>query len=343
MKKMGDYYELFSHIYIEKDILSHPRVKQIISHFPDAKLIIINHYKDVFCRTHQDFHEQKQAKQLILAAKQHQLLYQGAPVCQSFGNEYFYYTSSMMNCLYDCEYCYLQGMYASANVVVFVNIEDIFKEVKALLLKHPVYLCVSYDTDIAAFEGIIGHTALWVSFEEECRQQADLNELKIEIRTKSAQTHLWESLQPSKNVIIAYTLSPERIIEAYEHGTPSLKERLESARTALDCGFSVRLCFDPMIYCNDWEKAYDELLTYTCENILMDEIQDVSIGTFRVSEDYLKRMRKQAPESAVVQFPYVNGNGVYHYPDALLQEMTNHMKNKLMEIIPENKIFSWES
>ena len=28
---------------------------------------------------------------------------EGAPVCQSFGNENFYYCSCMMNCIFDCE------------------------------------------------------------------------------------------------------------------------------------------------------------------------------------------------------------------------------------------------
>lgn len=33
------------------------------------------------------------AQNLILAAKHGELLYPGAPVCQNFGNEHFYYTS----------------------------------------------------------------------------------------------------------------------------------------------------------------------------------------------------------------------------------------------------------
>ena len=30
----------------------------------------------------------------------------------------------MLNCVYDCRYCFLQGMYSSANYVLFVNYED---------------------------------------------------------------------------------------------------------------------------------------------------------------------------------------------------------------------------
>ena len=36
----------------------------------------------------------------------------------------------MLNCVYDCSYCFLQGMFNSANYLVFVNYEDYFKEIE---------------------------------------------------------------------------------------------------------------------------------------------------------------------------------------------------------------------
>ena len=68
------------------------------------------------------------------------------------------------DCIYDCEYCYLKGMYPSANIVIFVNIEDIFEELHRMLSEHPVYLCVSYDTDLLAFEAMTGYVREWEHF-----------------------------------------------------------------------------------------------------------------------------------------------------------------------------------
>ena len=129
MKSLDENYynPFFSHIYVEEEIAEHPRVKQILARFMKAEIVYIRHYKDVFCRRRQDYEEQHHAQNLILAKKTGSLIYQGAPVCQNFGNTYFYYTSCMMNCIYDCEYCYLKGMYPSANIVIFVNIEDTWK------------------------------------------------------------------------------------------------------------------------------------------------------------------------------------------------------------------------
>lgn len=70
----------------------------------------------------------------------------------------------MMNCIFDCEYCYLKGMYPSGNLVVFVNLEDIFAELEALLAQKSIYLCVSYDADLVAIESLTGFVREWIAF-----------------------------------------------------------------------------------------------------------------------------------------------------------------------------------
>lgn len=338
------YNPFFSHIYVEKAVSDHPRTTRILRQFPRADVILIDHYKDVFCRRGQDFIAQQRAQNLILGAKHGNLLYKGAPVCQNFGNENFYYTSCIMNCVYDCEYCYLKGMYPSGNMVVFVNLEDIWDEVRARLNEHAMYLCISYDTDMMAAEQITGYTAEWIAFARTVSAGAPgkpPHPLKIEIRTKSADPRFWQRHNPVPGIIYALTLSPQAVIDAFEHKTPSLRQRLASAKEALRRGFSLRLCFDPMLYCKDWELQYGEMLRQVFEEIDMEKIEDVSVGTFRMSSDYLKKMRKCQPGSAVVQFPYQNDNGVYHYSGELTEKMEVFLSNRLKEKIPEEKLFLW--
>ena len=140
----------FHHVYIERKLAENYDVDNVLKKLPGSRIVWINHYKDVFNRKNQSLEIQKKSPALILAKKEGQLIYSGSKECQDFGNDNFYYTSCMMNCLFDCEYCYLQGMYPSADVVLFMNLEDIFNEVVRMLTVHPVYLCVSYDTDLIA-------------------------------------------------------------------------------------------------------------------------------------------------------------------------------------------------
>lgn len=331
-----DYFNsLFSHIYVEEVVRSHPRTQEILAKFPSAKVIEITHYKDVFCRSKQSYMLQHRSQNLILAAKQGTLLYEGAPVCQSFGNQYFYYTSCMMNCLFDCEYCYLKGMYPSANIVIFVNLEDIFAEVERMLQCHPMYLCVSYDTDLLALEQIIGYAGKWCDFAEKHEN------LQIEIRTKCVNQSFVRRIRQVPGVIYAFTLSPQAIIEAYEHHTPSLADRLSCAAEMIQAGCSVRLCFDPMIYLPEWERYYAEMLEQVYVAIDLGKIVDVSVGSFRISQDYLKKMRKQEPDSSVVWFPFQKENGFYHYPDQLMEQMECFLMERLEEKISKEKIFRW--
>lgn len=332
-----DYYNPhFSHIYIEKEVRNHPVTKRILATFPKASIIEIDHYKDVFCRSHQNYRLQKQTPSLILANKHQNLVYEGAPVCQNFGNQHFYYVSSVMNCIYDCEYCYLQGMYPSANIVIFVNLEEIFEEVEKLLQRHSVYLCISYDTDLLALEHLLGYTKEWTSFALKHK------ELTIEVRTKSANLSVLDQIEPSAGIILAWTLSPHKIIESYEHHTPSLEQRITCIQKALQKGFKVRLCFDPMLYTKDWKKEYEDMFRQVFDEIKAEQLQDVSLGVFRVPQDYMKKMRKQSIASAVIQFPYDNDNGVYHYGDKLTKEMISFALELLLEKIPADKLYIWE-
>lgn len=331
-----DYFNpFFSHIYIEKSIRNHPRTQMILAKFPSATVIEISHYKDVFCRGKQSYQLQHRSQNLILAAKHGTLLYEGAPVCQSFGNSYFYYTSCMMNCVFDCEYCYLKGMYSSANIVIFVNLEDIFAEVEQMLQRHPLYLCVSYDTDLLALEQIHGYVREWSVFTEKHE------DLKIEVRSKYAGKQFFRNLKPISGVIYAFTLSPQAVVETYEHHTPSLTERLSCVAEMIQAGHFVRLCFDPMIYLPEWKSHYGQMVEQVCDAIDLRKIVDVSVGTFRISQDYLKKMRKQEPNSAVVWFPFQRENGFYHYPDALMEEMEGFLVEQLEKKISKEKIFQW--
>ncbi len=332
----SDKKELFaSHIYVEEKIEAHPLVQRIRERFKEAEYVNIGHYKDIFCRQGQNTALQEHQKNIILARKEGTLVYEGAPVCQSFGHRYFYYTSCVMNCVYNCEYCYLKGMYPSANLVIFVNPEDIFAQVEQILKEHPVYLCVSYDTDLLAIESLTGFVSRWIEF---TRQHP---ELTIEIRTKCANRKLFRELPVCERVIYAFTISPQPVTEQFEMRTPSMEARISCAGYALEQGHNVRLCFDPMLYFKDWREAYGEMLKKIREQIPDGALTDASVGSFRISKSYLKSMRKRYPDSAVIQFPYELQNGYYQYEPALVEEMEGYLTKQLQMLYPTLSIFRW--
>ena len=324
----------FSHIYVEKKILDNKNTLEILSKFKDAKIIEIDNYKEVFSSNNQDFHLQKLGQNLILASNKPNMIYEGAVVCEDFENDNFYYTSSIINCVYDCEYCYLQGVYSSGNIVIFVDIEKVFEEVEELYNKlKSLYLCVSYDTDLLAIENICSFSEKWYHFIK------DKKNLKIELRTKSANIDKFLNLDVLDNFIIAFTLSPEGIALKNEKYTASFKNRVKAIKELQNKGWKVRICIDPLIYTDDFEKNYSEMIEYLFSEIDKNKVIDVSIGVFRTSKEYLKKMRNQNKKSEILYYPFECVNGVYTYSDKLKSYMIDFIKEKFLKYINIERIY----
>ena len=324
----------FSHIYVEKKILNNKNTLEILSKFKDVKIIEIENYKEVFSSNNQDFHLQKLGQKLILASNKANMIYEGAVVCESFENDNFYYTSSIINCVYDCEYCYLQGVYSSGNIVIFVDIEKVFEEVEELYNKlKTLYLCISYDTDLLAIENICGFSEKWYYFIE------DKKDLKIELRTKSGNIDKFLNLKPLDNFIVAFTLSPENLALKNEKYTASFKNRVKAIKKLQEKGWKVRICIDPLIYSDNFEKNYSQMIEYLFNEIDKEKVIDISIGVFRISKEYLKKMRNQNQNSEILYYPFECIDGVYTYSDKTKSYMINFIKEQFLKYIDEKKIY----
>jgi spore photoproduct lyase len=321
----------FTHIYVEQRASEYPKAKEILSKIPDAAVISIRHYKDVFDRKRQDAVLQREHRALILAVRDGNRLFDGAPVCQSFGQKNFYYASSMMNCPFDCEYCYLRGMYPSPYIVVFVNLEDYKADIEYHLEEGPMYVCASYDTDLIAMNGLTGHADFWKEMASEHK------DLLVELRTKAAP----DVKDNISNVIYAFTLSPEEAVTAFERGTAGSKARINAAAKAIENGAKVRLCFDPIIKIPEWKEAYKRLIGDAAGVIDFSRLTDVSVGTFRISSDYLLKMRKAYPDSKIAWYPYAVVDSVAQYEPDTDKQMQEYVCGLLEEHIGREKIFTW--
>ena len=327
-------------IYIEEKLADRADIiLKINKLFPDAEIVTIHHYKDIFNEKGHDFASDKERGDIIIAANHDTLFYPGAPFCQSFGNENFYYTSLVKNCIYNCSYCYLSGMYPRGLMVVFVNIEDYFARLTEILKEKPVYLCVSYDTDLLALEPVLHYAEKWVEYAKKH------DNLRIEIRTKSGNAEIFGKLKERagvcSNVIFAWTLSPVEISEKFEKNMPGLKERITALKACHSQGFPVRLCFDPMIYHKNWEENYSRLFETVFSQINPRDIEDISVGVFRISNNFLRRMRNVWGDTEITAFPYITENGACHY-GCISREMVRKAVEEISVYFPKEKIYCWD-
>ena len=289
----------FSHLYVERELMSGhylSTTEQVIHKFPKSQLITVDNFSQIAQKRSGNWSDQKRSPKLVIARKKSDLLYPCSDVAPNFGHPNFYYAVPMQNCLYDCEYCYLQGMYSSAHLVYFVNQNEMIQAaIKLQKQLGELYICIAYDNDILALEKLLGVASCWI---EGLRSYPDIT---IEIRTKSANFHALSHLPPASNFILAWTLSPKTVVQRFEAKTPSLKARLSAMSQALKKGWRVRLCLDPLIPIRDWDKAYSSLFEELDKLELWSQFEDASFGLFRMPKPFLRQAKKARPDSALLQ------------------------------------------
>jgi len=293
----------FSHIYVEKRVKNEKYVKEILSKFPNSEIIEINHYKDRFNPYYQSFRAQKNVQSLILAKKEPPFIYEASDLIQKQDINFFY-TTPMLNCVYDCHYCFLQGMYPSSNVVLFTNFDDFFEEAKRLYDKlGSMFLSISYDTDILAVENLFGVAKKWAHFVKN-------KNIKLELRTKAVNV----DFEYQKNLVFAFSLSPETVIEKYEKYTPSLNARIRAVKKVINKGFKPVIVFDPIIKVKNYKKVYEEFIKKVFSEIDYKDINSIVYGTFRMNSTQFKSIKKQLL-SDIFYYPYSVKNQVVEYED----------------------------
>lgn len=314
-------------IYIEENILHHPNNKLILSNLGNPQTVIIKHYKDVFNQSGSSWRLQKEVQKIILAERTDHFYYPGTGIIQTFGNKHFYYNTLALNCIYDCDYCYLQGMFNTPHLVLFVNNDDFFQHTTALLnqLNEPLYLALSYDTDLLALEHLFPYCSKWIEY---CNAQ---NNLTIEIRTKSVNIKPLLKLKASSKAILAWTLSPQFVIDKHEPHTPPLKSRLKAIKQMIENNWKVRICIDPILNVPNWQMHYMELIEEIEMEIGIINIDSFCVGTFRMNHEFFRRIKHQRKDTPVLFEQYQLKDEIITYPDAFINEVYSTLNNAILK------------
>ncbi len=321
-------------IYIEEQIAQHPRTLDILQRFPDAIKISCDRYGEVFNRKAQNFRLQKQQPALILA-KKHKGFVLPTPENYGIGAQQNYYFSHMMNCLYDCRYCFLQGMYQSAHYVLFVNYEDFSREIESKIKNadEEIHFFSGYDCDSLALEPV---TKFLEYFLPVFRQHSNA---LLEIRTKSTQIRTLLNTEPFDNCVLAWSFTPAEIATALEHKTPSVDRRIAAIIKLQKQGWRIGLRFDPLIYSSEYQSQYRELFTRTLAICKPERLHSVSLGNFRLPKNFFKALKKMYPDERLFASPLEEDQGIFSYKAQIQSDMLSFCREEILQHIPEEKFF----
>jgi spore photoproduct lyase len=319
---------MFSAIYFEKAIKDHPRVLELLARFSQLPHIECERYGEVFNRSAQNFRIQKQNPALILARK-HGNCVLPAPAGYGFEGGESYYFSHMMNCLYDCRYCFLQGMYRSAHYVLFINYEDFAAEIQTRIKESPegTIFYSGYDCDSLAMEPVSHFCQFFMPL------FAQNPHAVLEIRTKSTQVRDLLEMQPIANCVIAMSFTAKQASKRFEHKVPSIEKRLDALGKLQRAGWKVALRFEPIVYNSKVLSDYAELFEHVFSVLERSQIHSASIGEFRMPSDFYKTIVKLYPDEALFASPIEVIDGMASLQEGAGQDTLAALEAQLLNYV----------
>ncbi|MFW5807527.1 MAG: radical SAM protein [Spirochaetota bacterium] len=200
------------------------------------------------------------------------------------------------NCLYNCAYCYLQLYLNAYGIVLFTNMEDVYREIAVFLedrREDPdmIYRIGTGEfTDSLMIDDVAGVGCRLVSL---CSEYPNV---MIELKTKSNQIDHLLSVPKKGNAVIGWSVNTPYNVAKYEEGSASLEERLAAARKAAESGYAVAFHFDPIIIHDGWKEAYGSVIDRIFGVLPDDAIAWISLGTYRYVPQFKDVVRNNFPE-----------------------------------------------
>lgn len=301
---------MWNEIYVEEEIKDHARVKSILEKLKREPLYIPR-FDDIWGRSKKPYLQKRDSLNLFLAHKKGQLLKEAPDAYGSQGDPHYYFIHAY-NCIYECQYCYLQGYFNTPDIVLFINHEEIIEEMERALLKYPgqkVWFHAGEFSDSLALTHLTGELDLYHAF---CEKYPNAI---IELRTKSVNTREIEKLRPLPNLIVSFSLSPKEMARRVDLKTPNAEARVRAMRTLKSLGFPIAAHFDPIVYEDKFKSEYSELLNQMAD--LTGDLKYLSLGVVRFTKDVYREVERNYPDSVLHTGPMIksfDGKVRYHRP-----------------------------
>ncbi|MFO8056115.1 MAG: hypothetical protein R6V10_02315 [bacterium] len=210
---------------------------------------------------------------------------------------HFYILAHANGCPFACHYCYLKlTLRHYPEPTVFTNTARMFQEIREWLmsLTEPAVLNTGELSDSLGWDM---HTRLSKNLVPLFENQ---NKHKLLFLTKSAQVDNLLKMEPTKQVVVSFSVNASKVSEMYEKASPPPEKRLDAARRVKEHGYEVRLRLDPMIPVEGWEKHYADII----EKMNRVDPAIVTLGSLR----YFRNLTNHTPKDTDV-FEYGHDHG----------------------------------
>lgn len=215
----------------------------------------------------------------------------------------YFVLNTGINCPFDCSYCYLQSYTTHPFITIHSNLSKVFVELDIFLNKRNNFhyrIGTGEYSDSFALDEISGINSILINYFN------NIPNATLELKTKSSRIdHLLN--KDGRNIVIAWSLNPSKIIEDYEYNTSSLEERIDAAYRATQAGFQIAFHFDPIISIGNWKKEYSHVIHLISRKIDKRKIRWISLGMFRYSSGFREMIKINKPSDKIISSEMVRG------------------------------------
>ncbi|MGQ3683753.1 MAG: SPL family radical SAM protein [Candidatus Loosdrechtia sp.] len=294
-------------LFIEESVLASGMTRRIMNQFPESSVEVITTYKDHIGRRRFGIDDYNKRLECFYLIRERYDFYKPCPCSHASLSCNYFIVNLGSGCPYECAYCVLQDYINSPGIILPANIEDFFTALEAR--KQDIRCGSGELTDSLAFDYITGYSPQIVEFFRQHPKSI------FEFKTKSDNIGLLTSVPGTKNVVVSWSMNPQQVVDTVEYATASLVQRLEAARTCIDCGYSVAFHFDPIVYYQGWEAGYEALIHTIFNTIDRRSIVWLSLGTLRMTPRLKKIIENRFPENTILDEEFLVGyDGKLRYP-----------------------------
>lgn len=321
-------------IYLESKAKNYSLTQNILSKFSNASIIEIDHYKNIFDK---NIWNRKLSNAIILAKQEHISILPTPPNYWYPGKAFFF--KSVLNCMFDCEYCYLKWAFKTPFPTIFVNYEDIQNAIEEKInslrksgYNDTIYFYASNYSDIQWLDEMIHFNQSFIPFFEK------FPNVLMESRTKSSNINSLlqlnnETMKHFKNTELSFSLNPQSIIDSFEHKTSSLDQRIDAINTLLSDWRKVWIRFLPLLPVENYLPIYTEFITYVKEKIDINRINSIFIWSIIYTKSDYNNLVKKWNFTFEWKFQ--------EYPDGFMriqEGITDNFKNLFTTSFPDKNI-----
>ena len=322
-------------IYYEEKAKEYELGKELLEKYKDVPQIIIenhNNIEEMRKRENKEFPRMK--RNLIIGIRKTHKFVPNNKI-----SDYLVpYTSS--GCTAMCLYCYLVCNYNKcAYLRLFVNREEMLDKIikTANESEKELVFEIGSNSDLVLENSITGNLKWTIENFKKAEKGY------ITFPTKFDMVDDLLDIEGKERVIFRMSVNPKEVIQKVEIGTSRLEQRVEAINKLKEEGYKVGILIAPVIFVDNWEKLYEELVIYLKENLTEKAKQDVFFEVIFMTYSFIHRkINEEAFPSAINLYDQDlmtgRGKGKYTYKQELRKKGEEHIGKLLEKYFPNNKI-----